>query len=565
MAATTTSAEVTCMYKLPPINAARDDLTLPDCMYKLPSLYPKEAQSSEPLPTMDNPEMEKLAKRQKNILSELELLKSEVKGLCTKLNHKFGEGGSPNATKGGAISQTTSKSVPVQLPSLPDGIHDFVISLSPQKLCVSPLLLSCVLRSRGMDVTTPSHKHSSLKEDIPSGWKNATGGINGSLMGGRKKVMFTHIWKADPFCPFVMYAPGQQTRIYGDVNIARYLVRTLAPDLYSARGLESVSEIDQWLEVANQLQNGNNKEKEAGMKALNSHLGRNTYLVDGCLTLADIACLAALLANPTSFTSLAKNVKKWFQSMSEEFSSVVTPLTVPEETSGSISTPLDTHVQLPNLPDGVHDYVISLSPDRLALSPLLLGCILKNRGVDVKTPAHKHSSLKEEIPVAWSGMTGGTNGSLVEGRGKVLLTFIWKADDSNPSVMYSPKEQEKIFGDVKIAKYLADKLSADLYSSRDTQTRKEIDKWIEVANMLNTGNKKEKEAAMSTLNEHLAKTTFLATGSRTLADVVCLAAILANQNSFPSLAKHVKSWLKVVSKEFSSILSGSCLPAAWTS
>ena len=52
---------------------------------------------------MDNPEMEKLAKRQKNILSELELLKSEVKGLCTKLNHKFGEGGSPKSTKGGAI------------------------------------------------------------------------------------------------------------------------------------------------------------------------------------------------------------------------------------------------------------------------------------------------------------------------------------------------------------------------------------------------------------------------------------------------------------------------------
>ena len=48
--------------------------------------------------------------------------------------------------------------------------------------------------------------------------------------------------------------------------------------------------------------------------------------------------------------------------------------------------------------------------------------------------------------------------------------------------MYSPKEQEKIFGDVNIAKYLADKLTADLYSSRDIQTRKEIDKWIEVAN-----------------------------------------------------------------------------------
>merc|ERR1719369_2421862 len=99
------------------------------------------------------------------------------------------------------------------------------------------------------------------------------------------------------------------------------------------------------------------------MKSLNSHLGRNTYLVDGCLTLADIACLAALLANPSSFTSLAKNVKKWFQLISDEFSSVVTPLTLPEESSTSSLS--DASVQLPNLPDGVHDYVISLSPDKL--------------------------------------------------------------------------------------------------------------------------------------------------------------------------------------------------------
>jgi len=546
------------MYKLPPINGGNDDLTLPDCMYKLPSLYPSTSTNSESLPTMDNPQIEKLAMRQRDIISELERLKDEVKGLSTKLNIK--PGGRPKTSKGTSKDQTSSKLVQIQLPTLPDGIHDFVISLSPEKLSPSPLLLACILRKRGMDVTTPSHKHSSLKEDIPTGWVHATGGIKGSLVGGRKKVMFTHIWKADPFCPFTMYAPGHQTHIYGDVNVARFLALTLAPDLYNARGVETVAEIDQWLDVANQICNGNNKEKESAMKALNGHLGKNTYLVDGCVTLADISCLSAFLANPECFTSLAKNVKKWFQLMSDEFSSVVTPLTLPEESSTSSLS--DALMQLPNLPDGVHDYVISLSPDKLALSPLLLACLLRNRGVDVTTPAHKHSSLKGDVPVEWSQMMGGISGSLVKGRSKILLTFIWKDDDSGPSVMYSPDGSTKVLGDANIAKYLATSLAADLYNSKDKQNTREIDAWMKVANQINSGNSKDREAALKHLNDHLSNNTFLVAGSRTLADVVCLAALLANHKSITSLNRNVKTWFKVVSKEFSSILSH--VPKSWT-
>merc|ERR1711937_760577 len=112
---------------------------------------------------------------------------------------------------------------------------------------------------------------------------------------------------------------------------------------------------------------------------------------------------------------------------------------------------------------------------------------------------------------------GGIKGSLEEGRKNILLTFIWKNDDSNPFVMYLPDEKTKVFGDANIAKYLATSLAADLYSSRSKQEITEIDAWIEVANQINTGNNTEKEAAMRQLDDHLTKSTFLVAGSRTLA------------------------------------------------
>ena len=46
---------------------------------------------------------------------------------------------------------------------------------------------------------------------------------------------------------------SSSTRIYGDVNIARYLSRLLLKHLYEEKNIEWVGEIDQWLENIRQV------------------------------------------------------------------------------------------------------------------------------------------------------------------------------------------------------------------------------------------------------------------------------------------------------------------------
>lgn len=50
-----------------------------------------------------------------------------------------------------------------------------------------------------------------------------------------------------------MYSPVQQTKIIGDVNIARYLTRFLLSDLYDETDTGVVGPIDGWLDTARQV------------------------------------------------------------------------------------------------------------------------------------------------------------------------------------------------------------------------------------------------------------------------------------------------------------------------
>ena len=69
-----------------------------------------------------------------------------------------------------------------------------------------------------------------------------------------------------------------------------------------------------------QMGNGNSKEKDAALKSLNAHLGRNQgFLCAGRFTLADLAVLSALLGARSNFKSLPKNAKAWFQTMASIF------------------------------------------------------------------------------------------------------------------------------------------------------------------------------------------------------------------------------------------------------
>ena len=86
------------------------------------------------------------------------------------------------------------------------------------------------------------------------------------------------------------------------------------------------------------------------------------------------------------------------------------------------------------LPDGIHDFVISVSPTQPALSAILIAELLKSCGINVSTPNQKHSSLQQDIPVNFLAAMGGLSGRPQHHVEKIVLTFVWK-DGKDYSLM----------------------------------------------------------------------------------------------------------------------------------
>jgi len=310
------------MYSMKPIYTNVDSIEIPDNIYKMKSLHIEDdvSQSSAGSNTTLNPRMQQLEERQLSILKKLSSLEDEVKQMSKHLGHKYGDSAPITKT---TSSASTTASIPNKPVSLPDGTLDFVISVSAKNPSFSPMLIGELLKKRGVSVAFPTHGHSSCKDGSLTAevLKPYGGALNGRLGTSTKaKVFLTFLIKDVPFCPSVMYSPVLQTKIIGDVNIARYLTRFLLSDLYDENNAEVVGAVDGWLDTARQMGNGNSKEKDAALKSLNAHLGRNQgFLCSGRFTLADLAVLSALLGARSNFKSLPKNAKAWFQTMASSF------------------------------------------------------------------------------------------------------------------------------------------------------------------------------------------------------------------------------------------------------
>lgn len=304
------------MYSIKPIYDAVD-VGVPTCMYTMTNLHKGEDEMD-----VKDPDMKTLLEKDKKITADLNHLTEEMIRLSHRLNHNFGESN--------PIVSTKVQLAAVPPPELPDGICDFVISVSPSQPALSAVLLADLLTANGFHVATPTQKHSSLKEDVPSNYLSATGGWSGRLQHNVEKVIFTFVWKENPFCPSVMQSPLLQTRIIGDANIGRYLCRILSPQLYNENNIDQITAIDKWIDISVQMTNGNTKEKDSAMKSMNSHLGKNVFFCGENITLADVTLLASLLSNIECFKSLPKNVKKWFLQTSTHFASTVSKFTLPE-------------------------------------------------------------------------------------------------------------------------------------------------------------------------------------------------------------------------------------------
>lgn len=302
-----------------------DNIEIPSVIYKMKSLHGGEPAtggnieesccSAGPL----NPRMKQLEERQITILERLANLENEVKQISQQLDHKYGDP-APVAS----IVSTNTKAInkPSIAPvKLPEGTVDFVISLSASSPSFSPLIIGEMLKKRGVDIAFPTHLHSSCRDGVSKDVLSPFGGLLTGRLGttATSKVYFTFMFKDEPFCPSVMYSPLLQTRIIGDVNVARYLCRFLVPDLYDENDMDVVASVDQWLDTSKQMSVGNTKEKDAALKSLNAHLGKHAFVCDDQLSLADVTLLSALLANSSNFKSLPKNVKPWFQCMISNF------------------------------------------------------------------------------------------------------------------------------------------------------------------------------------------------------------------------------------------------------
>lgn len=110
--------------------------------------------------------------------------------------------------------------------------------------------------------------------------------------------------------PQLIVDPTRQTPILGEANIIRYLARLLNPS-YDEMDIVAATQIDDLLDLAQlQVVEGNTKEKAAGVRLLNSALGKKTWLSGDQPGIADYVCWSALQQACLAEGSPA-NVKKW--------------------------------------------------------------------------------------------------------------------------------------------------------------------------------------------------------------------------------------------------------------
>lgn len=312
------------MYSLKPVYTDTK-VEMPTCMYAMKSLH-GESGEMQTIPATNDPDLQALMDRDQKISADLAQLTNEMKKLSEELGHTFGES-SPIVPSSSNNKMKMSSNLET---TLPKGVCDLVISVSPSRPSLSSILIAEVLKSNGIHVAMTVQKHSSLKEDIPG----YMGAVRGRTQVNVEKVVFTYVWKEDLLTPSVMQSPLRQAKIVGDANVGRFLCRMLCPQLYDESNIDNATLMDKWIDLSVQMTNGSNKEKEAVMKEMNSYLGKNDYFCGVTLTLADITLLAAVLSNMNSFKAVPKNVKKWLGSMKEIFGDFFVKFSLPATWSG---------------------------------------------------------------------------------------------------------------------------------------------------------------------------------------------------------------------------------------
>lgn len=84
----------------------------------------------------------------------------------------------------------------------------------------------------------------------------------------------------------------------GDAQVARHVARIAAAKLkdktFVGESVLSATEVDHWIRFSCGKLQGNNQDHTGAVKELNSALALRTFLVDKCLTLADVVVWSIL-------------------------------------------------------------------------------------------------------------------------------------------------------------------------------------------------------------------------------------------------------------------------------
>lgn len=115
----------------------------------------------------------------------------------------------------------------------------------------------------------------------------------------------------------MIVSPVKQTKIEGEVNICRYLMRLLGE--YPADPV-AATVLDGWLDTATDIANGTNSQRSTALSRLAKQLSKAAHITGSALGIADVVNCAAFLRSVTSekWTNDV-NFKRWLESVLNRF------------------------------------------------------------------------------------------------------------------------------------------------------------------------------------------------------------------------------------------------------
>eukprot|EP00800_Vazella_pourtalesii_P004019 TRINITY_DN1425_c0_g2_i1.p1 TRINITY_DN1425_c0_g2~~TRINITY_DN1425_c0_g2_i1.p1 ORF type:complete len:371 (+),score=78.35 TRINITY_DN1425_c0_g2_i1:28-1140(+) len=243
----------------------------------------------------------KLEKKQDSINQMVSSLKHEL--IVLKQQRRTG---SPRSTPE-PVKQST-----IQPPCVP---IDAVIKCHPDSPPTATLLIFSHIQ-RYTPVSWRCLSHSTLSDPCPDCFTL----LQHVEKSNKPNIILTLIWRGETGMP-TLKVSGPQFPIYGDHTIAKYLCRLYAADLYEGLSVELATEVDQWINsFSMQLLSGSSKERQSVIKTLNSHFGKNRWLVGDQISLADIVAFSYLTNREVlGEIKLQKNVTEWIKQTRLEF------------------------------------------------------------------------------------------------------------------------------------------------------------------------------------------------------------------------------------------------------